>query len=79
MRDWIAKLDDFLRLSGRDILTHAGQISHETAVSKAHAEFEKYRAVHADEPSPVEKHFLEAIKEVKQLERHREKKGEGES
>lgn len=75
MRDWIAKLDDFLRLSGRDILTHAGQISHETAVSKAHAEFEKYRAQHLDEPSPVEKHFLEAVKEVNRLEQSREKKG----
>ncbi|MCK6558481.1 virulence RhuM family protein [bacterium] len=78
MRDWIAKLDDFLRLSGRDILTHAGQISHETAVSKAHAEFEKYRAQHLDEPSPVEKHFLEAVKEANRLEQSREKKGKRE-
>jgi len=29
MRDWIAKLNDFLRVSGRDILTHAAKISHE--------------------------------------------------
>jgi len=40
MRDWIAKLDDFLRLGGRDILTHAGQISHEDAVKKSELEFE---------------------------------------
>jgi hypothetical protein len=42
MHDWIAKLDDFLRLSERDILTHAGKISHELAEEHAHAEFAKY-------------------------------------
>jgi hypothetical protein len=35
MLDWIAKLDDFLKLTGRDILTHAGQISHGQALQKA--------------------------------------------
>jgi hypothetical protein len=43
MRDWIARLDDFLKLSGRDILTHAGRINHEKALEKAHQEYEKYR------------------------------------
>ena len=43
MADWIAKLDDFLRLSERNILTHAGKISHEQAVEKAEIEFESYR------------------------------------
>ena len=31
MANWVAKLDDFLRLSDRGILTHAGRISHEEA------------------------------------------------
>lgn len=31
MKDWIAKLDDFLRMASRDILSHAGKISHEEA------------------------------------------------
>lgn len=44
MRDWIAKLDDFLRLSGRNILKHAGKISSEEAVQKAELEFDKYEA-----------------------------------
>ena len=35
MQEWIAKLDDFLRLSERDILTQAGKISHETAIEMA--------------------------------------------
>jgi hypothetical protein len=42
MADWIAKLDDFLRLSDRDILTHAGAISHQLAEEHAHAQFERY-------------------------------------
>ena len=45
MADWITKLDDFLRLSEREILTHAGKISHEQAVEKAEIEFERYRQV----------------------------------
>jgi len=42
MSDWIVKLDNFLCLSERDILTHAGKISHELAEEHAHAEFAKY-------------------------------------
>ena len=67
MRDWIVKLDDFLRISDRDILTHAGKISHQIALDKAKAEYAKYRQQLNELPSPVEKHFIEAIKEVKQI------------
>jgi hypothetical protein len=67
MRDWIAKLDDFLHLSGRDILTHAGKISHEQAVQKAELEFEKLHRVQLAEPSQVEKDFEAAVKELKKL------------
>lgn len=67
MADWIAKLDDFLKLSERDILTHAGRISHEQALQKAEVEFDKYRALKADEPSPVEKDFEEAVAKIKKL------------
>jgi len=67
MRDWIAKLDDFLKLSERDILTHAGRISHEQAQQKAEAEFEKYRKLTASEPSPVERDFEEAVEKIKKL------------
>lgn len=76
MRDWIAKLDDFLKLSGRDILTHAGKISHGKALKKAHAEYEQYRKERLNEPSRVERQFLEAVKEMKQLEKSR-KRGRG--
>ena len=68
MRDWIAKLDSFLRLSERDILTHAGKITHEAALAKAEAEYEKFRVLAANEPSPVELDFEAAVKKLKQLE-----------
>ena len=42
MADWIGKLDDFLRLSEQDILTHAGKISHEAAVDRAQEQFAQY-------------------------------------
>jgi hypothetical protein len=67
MSDWIAKLDDFLRLSERDILTHAGAISHDDALAKAELEYERWRAQQAALPSPVEEHFDKAVKEVKRL------------
>ena len=68
MRDWISKLDDFLKLSDREILTHAGTVSHEQALDKAREEYQKFRREHLNDPSPVEGHFLEAVKELKQLE-----------
>jgi len=67
MKDWIEKLDDFLRFGEHEILTHAGKISHEEAIQKAYAEYEKYREKTKDELSPVEKHFLEAIDNTAKL------------
>jgi hypothetical protein len=66
---WITKLDDFMRISEREILTHAGRVSHEAALGRAEAEFEKFRRLEDAKPSPVEEHFLEAIKQVKRLEK----------
>ena len=42
MKDWISRLDTILQLNGRELLTHAGQISHEMALHKSSAEYEKY-------------------------------------
>ena len=67
MRDWITKLDDFLRLSERDILTHAGKISHEKAQLKADVEYEKFRTLEASKPSLVEKAFEETVEKIKKL------------
>jgi len=74
MKDWIAKLDEFLKVSERDILTHAGRVSHEAALEKARIEYEKFRKRALKEPSPVERHFIEAVKEVKKLEQKKPRK-----
>jgi len=71
MQDWVNKLDDFLCLSEYDILTHAGTVSHQQAIDKAHVEFDKFHALAIEEPSPVEQHFLEATQLVKQIGRTR--------
>jgi len=77
MADWVAKLDEFLRLSERKILQHAGKVSHDDAVAKAELEYDRFAAQRAALPSPAEKHFEEAIREVKQLENKRAPRGKG--
>jgi hypothetical protein len=74
MTDWIAKLDDFLKLSDREILTHAGRVSHDAATAKAEQEYERFAQERAALPSPVEKHFEQAIQDLKQLDRSRRAK-----
>lgn len=67
MADWVAKLDHFLQMTEHDILSHAGTISHETALEKARTEYIKYQKQQVDVLSPVEQHFLDAIKEIEQI------------
>lgn len=64
MSDWVAKLDDFLKLSSRELLTHGGRVSHEQALTKAQIEYEKYRALQINQLTPIEKHFEQAIKRL---------------
>ena len=59
MKDWINILDDFLRISRKDILTHAGKISAKLAKEKANKEYDKFKERTMNELSPVEIHFLE--------------------
>lgn len=61
MKDWIERLDDFLRMTGNDILQHAGTISHQQALKKANAEYEKYKEQTKNELTEVEKHFVKQI------------------
>ncbi len=43
MKDWISRLDNILQINGRELLTHAGKISHEIALQKSGDEFEKFK------------------------------------
>ncbi|WP_440427585.1 virulence RhuM family protein [Prevotella merdae] len=59
MKDWINILDDFLRISRKDILTHAGKISAKLAKEKADQEYDRFKERTKNDLSPVEIHFLE--------------------
>lgn len=76
MQDWITKLDDFLRLSERDILTHAGSVSHDAAIEHANVEFDKYKQRLLEEPSPAEKDFEKSLEELRKVEVIAQKGGE---
>ena len=43
MKDWIERLDSILQLNGRELLSHAGKISHQMALEKSGVEYEKYK------------------------------------
>lgn len=69
MADWVAKLDAFLKFNERNILTHAGAVSHQLAEEHAHAQFEQYETARRrlEARQPVSD-FDTAVEEVKRLE-----------
>ena len=67
MQDWIAKLDDFLKLSEHELLDHAGKITAEQAKMKAELEYERYRKLLDAQPRAVDLDFEKAVKELKKL------------
>ncbi len=69
MAAWISKLDDFLRISEREVLTHAGSVSRGQADQKAELEFGKWRELEANRESQVERDFNTALEKAKQLEK----------
>ena len=61
MKDWIVRLDDFLKMTGNDILNNAGKISHKQALDKAHTEYNNYKDQQANELSKIEEDFIKHI------------------
>lgn len=68
MKDWLETIDDYLKMTRRDILTTKGRITHKQAIDKAHQEYEKYKKKQEEQLSAVEQHFIESIKELEALE-----------
>lgn len=64
MRDWVTKLDEFLRISGRELLDHAGSISAETAKAKAEREYERYQALQDASPRAVDAAFEQTARQL---------------
>jgi hypothetical protein len=60
MKDWIDRLDALLQLNGREILTHAGKISHQMAVEKSSFEFSKFK----EQSQKIE--FEQSLKEIEE-------------
>ncbi|MCT7447344.1 virulence RhuM family protein [Aliarcobacter skirrowii] len=60
MKDWIARLDAVISLNGRELLTHAGKISHEMAIAKSGLEYKKFK----DEQKKIEK--IQSLKELEE-------------
>lgn len=67
MKDWLETIDDYLKMTRRDILTSSGRISHKQAIEKAHSEYDKYKNRLDDALSPVEKDFIESIGMLEQI------------
>ena len=67
MKDWLETIDDYLKMTRRDILTTSGHVSHKQAIEKAHAEYDKYKNRLEDNLSPVEKDFIASIVALEQL------------
>lgn len=67
MQDWIKELDSFLKMTRKNILTHAGSVSHEEALKKAHTEYNRYMQNHLTQ---AEKDYLEIMNiELKELDK----------
>jgi len=64
MADWSTKLDDFLKLSEYDILSHAGSISAKQAKEKAKQEYFKYRRIIDAQPTQVDQDLADALKKL---------------
>ncbi len=71
MADWVKRLDAFLRFNERNILTHAGKISHELAQDHAHREFARHEAerrrIEAITPTGDFDHALEQVKRLENV------------
>lgn len=71
MKDWLETIDDYLKMTRRDILTTSGHVSHKQAIEKAHAEYDKYKNRLDDSLSPVEKDFIESINVLESIADHK--------
>ncbi|MFV8347491.1 virulence RhuM family protein [Flavobacterium sp. ZB4P13] len=61
MKDWVERLDSFLKMTGQEILSHSGKISHQEAIEKANKEYNKYKELTKNQLSQVEKDFIKQI------------------
>ena len=77
MRDWLEELDKFTKDYAEGALIGSGSVSHEAALQKANAEYEKYKQKTIEELSPVEQEYFKMMKGTqKKLEGKKKKDGD---
>ena len=65
MKDWIARLDDYLRMTDSEVLQNAGKVSHALAEQKAKEEYQKFKQIQSMELTPIEEAFVASIETSK--------------
>ena len=68
MKDWLEIIDDYLKMTRKEILSTSGKVSHNQAIEKAHQEYKKYQKRLEIETSLVEKDFLKSIDKLEKFE-----------
>ena len=68
MKDWLETIDDYLKMTRRDILRTKGTVTHKQAIKKAYDEYEKYKKKEEKRLSLVEQHFFDSVNELERLE-----------
>jgi len=72
MADWIKRLDTIIQMNGRELLTHAGKISHEKAIEKSAHEYSKFRET--QKQLEYEESLKELERDIKDLKKQSGKK-----
>ena len=68
MKDWIERLDSILQLNGRELLIHAGKISHKMALNKSEEEYEKFK--HRQKTIEKEESLKELEADIKKMKKN---------
>lgn len=69
MQDWLERLDRILQLNGRELLTHAGKISHQMAVDKSTEEYEKFKE--SERNQQIEQSLKEIENDIKKMKKNK--------
>ena len=65
MQDWTQRLDSILQLNGRELLSHAGKISHQMAIDKSSEEYKKFKDLQKN--IEIEQSFKEIEADIKKI------------
>lgn len=74
MKDWIARLDGFLEMTGNEVLQNAGTVSHQQMLKKAEKEYQEYKERTQNELSKVEKDFIKQLNKTEKAIEEKDRK-----